>query len=98
MERHFKTICLEEQDVLGAEDRWARVLGLLPDPELREALQGVLPKCTGSEQRWSTIRAECQRAKGKKVCLVRFPFMPRPALGGGEQEPPGSGLHKVRLN
>ncbi|ORY07553.1 DNA primase small subunit [Clohesyomyces aquaticus] len=53
LKRHFQTSILIEQDPWGAEDKYAHLLQLLPDPTLRAALQ---KKWDSSPSRASTAK------------------------------------------
>lgn len=58
--------------MLGTPERWKKLLSLIPDQGLREALDGLMVQCNNSVQRWSTIQHEVTKAinkvKGKERC------------------------------
>ncbi|RXG60656.1 DNA primase small subunit, partial [Armadillidium vulgare] len=70
--RHFKSICLEDQDSLGSEEKWNKILSLIPDVELRENLSKVMPQCCNSLQRWETIKNEIEGWKNKKKSFTHL--------------------------
>lgn len=56
---------LEEQDFLGDAEGWGKVLALIPDQTLRQSLETLMPQCSSSKQRWSTIQSEVSKAVNK---------------------------------
>ncbi|XP_066958334.1 DNA primase small subunit [Macrobrachium rosenbergii] len=63
--RYFEEIILEDQDLLGTPELWGKVLALIPDADIREALDRTMPQCVNSRQRWNTIQAEINRQVNK---------------------------------
>lgn len=73
VKKYFNEVVLEEQDMLGTPERWKKLLSLIPDQGLREALDGLMVQCNNSVQRWSTIQHEVTKAinKGDKKSLKK---------------------------
>lgn len=63
--KFFTQLVLEEQDLLGDAEGWGKVLALIPDQTLRQSLETLMPKCSSSKQRWSTIQSEVSKAVNK---------------------------------
>ncbi|KAB7499813.1 DNA primase small subunit [Armadillidium nasatum] len=70
------------QVVRGGENQTKKVIfnssdlhpfiNLIPDPELRENLSKVMPKCCNSLQRWETIKNEIEGMKNKKKSFTHL--------------------------
>lgn len=63
--KYFEGLILEDQDLLGTPDQWAKVLALIPEQSLRESLEKVMSQCSNSHQRWNTIQSEISKAINK---------------------------------
>ncbi|XP_064110428.1 DNA primase small subunit-like [Macrobrachium nipponense] len=63
--QYFEDIILEDQDFLSTPELWGKILALIPDTEIREALNRTMPQCVNSRQRWNTIQAEINRQVNK---------------------------------
>ncbi|KAK3874604.1 hypothetical protein Pcinc_020463 [Petrolisthes cinctipes] len=63
--KFFNQLVLEDQDMLGDAEGWGKVLALIPDQTLRESLETLMPQCSSSKQRWSTIQSEVNKAVNK---------------------------------
>ena len=52
---HFEKLCLRDQDILGDESRWTKVLALIPDEDLRQDVAALMPKNKTSVERWNAM-------------------------------------------
>lgn len=69
--KYFEEALLEEQDFLGTSERWGKFLSFIPDQSLQESLEGLMPQCSNSLQRWNIIQQEVNKAinKGDKKSI-----------------------------
>ena len=58
---------MEDQDFMENEDKWRKVLSLIPDKEMKERIEKLMPKCQDSAQRWETLKMEVESTRLKKV-------------------------------
>jgi len=67
-------MCVEGQDILGNNERMAKVLSLVPDDQLRQDIEREMNKHTTSLPRWHALTAVFQNAV-KKVSPVLSYFL-----------------------
>ena len=68
IEPYFQSMMLEEQDILGNEDGVKKLLGMVPDEQLRSKLETEMMKQNDSVSRWEVF--EELGTKTKKVIII----------------------------
>ncbi|KAI4503978.1 hypothetical protein M0802_001381 [Mischocyttarus mexicanus] len=63
IEEEFIPMCIEEQDILGTDERMEKFLGILPEEEDRTEVKNLFGQCTSSATRW---KAFCEFVKDKR--------------------------------
>ncbi len=68
LEQYFAKTLLKNQDILGAPERWEKMLQLVPDDEVKEALSVYLKKNVDKPalEKWKAIAKELTNNNGKK--------------------------------
>jgi len=59
--KYFEEIVCDEQDMLSSPEQWNKILALIPDQSLREALEKSMSSCSNSLHRWKTIESEIKK-------------------------------------
>lgn len=62
-------MCVEGQDILGNNERMAKVLSLVPDEQLRQDIEREMNKHSTSLLRWHALSAVFQSAVKKVSSL-----------------------------
>lgn len=57
-------MCIEEQDILGTNERIEKFLAILPEEEDQQELKNSFGQCSSSTTRW---KAFCEFVKDKRT-------------------------------
>ncbi|GAB6028244.1 hypothetical protein CHUAL_002431 [Chamberlinius hualienensis] len=55
IDKYFTNLHITDQDFLQNKIRWSKVIGLIPDEEVRNKLEKEMEKCNDSAERWEAI-------------------------------------------
>lgn len=64
IEKSFVQLCLKDQDILGTEEGWSKVLALVTEEDLKADFTKICETGKSSEDRWEKMKNRTDHYKG----------------------------------